>query len=187
MRLLFCGLPFPLELLRDSAQVFVRVNIDGRKPMSTKQDGVISRATASLVEQMIEISGAKHTDNVAIAGSGHLDFLVTLCRRGFDRVTCWVTDRAAPITEAPADVLFVLNVGGDAEALTALGRVGRTLRPSGVLVIRYAAQFPKGHGHPLHRLLAGYGFAMTRQTVDAAGCALLCARKQASAVQARAA
>jgi hypothetical protein len=155
--------------------------------MSTKQDGVPSRATAGLIDRMIEISSAKRTDHVTIAGSGHLDFLITLCRRGFARVTCWVAGRAAPVNDLPADVLFLLNVGSDAGVLTALARFGRNLRPGSVLVIRYTDQSPRGQGHPLHRFLAGYGFAMTQQTVDAAGGMLLCARKQAGTVQARAA
>jgi hypothetical protein len=155
--------------------------------MSAKQDGVLPRATARLIDQMIEISGAKRTDNVTIAGSGHLDFLITLCRRGFARVTCWVADRAAPINDLPADVLFVTNVGSDAGALTLLARFGRSLRPNGVLVIRYSRQFPKGHGQALGRLLAEYGFAITQQTTEATGGMLLCVRKQVGAVQARAA
>ena len=155
--------------------------------MSTKQDGVPSRATAEVIEQMIDISGVRRTDNVAIAGSGHLDFLVTLCRSGFARVTCWIADQAAPITEAPADVLFVLNVGSDAGVSTIMSEFGRSLRPGGALVIRFVRRSPKSHGRLLGRLLGRYGFTITQQQIDAAGGTLLCARKQACAVQARAA
>jgi len=135
---------------------------------------------------MIRASGAKSADRVTILGHEHFDLLVGLCRRGYVDVSCQAAGQGPHCAERAADIMWIPSVPSDACLRQTLQRLGRDLRPGGMLVLR--DQRKVVDVFRLRKLLAKSGFEPDRQTVGAsADGLLLCARKRQTAQMRRAA
>ena len=136
------------------------------------------RPAPDILEEMIHASGAKSADRLTIAGGRYLDLLIGLCRRGFVCVSCHAADRGPPAGEAASDVLWIPEVESEAQLLVVVARLGRNLRPEGILLIRQQRQFPAERLRRLPSLLAERGFMLEKQIATASGGILFCARKR---------
>src|SRR5579872_6337453 len=92
----------------------------------------------ALAREVIAASGAQPADNVTIAGAEHLEVLIELIRRGFCQVLCRSADHGPHMATSPADVLIAPNVKSETDLRSVLTRLGRDLRPRGVLVFSWA-------------------------------------------------
>src|ERR1700733_6813036 len=87
----------------------------------------------TFIQEAIAVSGARPEDNVTIAGKRNVDVVIDLMRRGFSNVLCQSAENG-PHLSPPADVLIAPDLKSEADLISVLTRLGRDLRPRGVLV-----------------------------------------------------
>jgi hypothetical protein len=136
-----------------------------------------------VVHEVITASGARTADNVTIAGTEHLEILIELIRRGFSHVLCQSSDHGPHMAAPPADILIAPNVKSEADLQAVLTRLGRDLRPRGVLVMSYAQESSSFSDRRLRRLLMEGGFAAVERIAGHGSVGTLwCAHKQAASL-----
>ena len=137
-----------------------------------------------LVNEVIAASGAQPADNVTIAGTEHLEILIELIRCGFSHVLCRSADHGPRMAAPPADILIAPNVKSEADLRTVLTRLGRDLRPRGLLVLSHAQNCSSFNERHLRRLLTEGGFTAVERIAEHGDVGTLwCAHKQAASLR----
>jgi hypothetical protein len=137
----------------------------------------------AFAQQVVAASGARPADNLTIAGTDHLELLLELIRRGFSQVLCRSADHGPHMATPPADILIAPEVRSEAELSRILTRLGRDLRPRGILVLSVAQTGAACDGRRLRRMLMEAGFtAVERNAASGDAATLWCARKQGASL-----
>jgi hypothetical protein len=151
--------------------------------MTTTDDGSRS-PERSIAHEIITASCARPTDRVTIAGTQHVEILIELIRRGFSDVLCRSADLGPRLPTPPADILIALDVKCEADLRSVLTRLGRDLRPRGVLVVTYAQTCSSFDERRLRRLLIEGGFTAVERIAGRGDAGTLwCARKPPAAMR----
>ncbi|HXQ50404.1 MAG TPA: hypothetical protein VN802_04860 [Stellaceae bacterium] len=112
----------------------------------------------ALAQEVVTASGARPADHVTIAGTDHVEVLVEFIRRGFSNVLCRSAEHGPHIPAPPADVLVAPDVKSEAGLSCVLARLGRDLRPRGILVMTCARTCSPFDERRLRRVLMDGGF-----------------------------
>jgi hypothetical protein len=116
----------------------------------------------TFIQEAVAASGARPEDNVTIAGKQNVEIVIDLMRRGFSNVLCRSAENG-PHVSPPADVLIAPDLKSEADLISVLTRLGRDLRPRGVLVTTCAWASSAFDDRRLRRLFMEHGFvAMER-------------------------
>jgi hypothetical protein len=151
--------------------------------MGTTNDGSRS-IDRTLALEIIAASRARPADYVTIAGTAHLDILIELIRRGFSRVLCRSAEFGPHLATPPADILIAPDVQTESDLRSVVARLGRDLRPRGVLVMSYAQSCSSFDERRLRRLLIDGGFTAAERIAGRGDAGTLwCARKQPAAMR----
>jgi hypothetical protein len=124
--------------------------------MSTTYAGQ-RRSERTFIQEAVAVSGARPTDNVTIAGKRNVDVVIDLMRRGFSNVLCQSAENG-PHVSPPADLLIAPDLKSEADLINVLTRLGRDLRPRGVVVTTCAWAFTAVDERRLRRLFMAHGF-----------------------------
>lgn len=149
--------------------------------MSRLSEAEPDQPAPELLEQMICASRAQCADRLTIAGRGYIDLLIGLCHRGFACVSCQAPDQGPSAGEPEADVLWIPSAGNEAELTDTLVRLGRRLRPDGIVLVRDRRRNSRHRLRRLCGVLAESGFAFDRREAVTDGSVILCAHKRAEA------
>jgi hypothetical protein len=115
----------------------MQVRKTGMGTLSTRQ--VCSRETASLLAQaIVKLVGRKRTGRVMLVGCQHIDLLIQLAQHGFVDVTCLAVLAGPNAGEMSADIIIAPAVDREPRLAAVLSRLGRGLRPDGVLFLPVA-------------------------------------------------
>ena len=128
------------------------------------------------VDDFIAAAGARLADRIIIAGAAHLEFLISLTRRGFMSAICQSPSRSPHIPNSKADAILAPAVKDEASLVSILDGLGAELRPGGALVIETAAAFDPSIAVRLRPALLARGFA----GLESLGASLWRARKAAA-------
>ena len=163
----------------------MQVRKTGMGNLSTRQ--VCSRETASLLAQaIVKLVGRKRTGRVMLVGCQHIDLLIQLAQHGFVDVTCLAV-LAGPIAgEMSADIIIAPAVDREPRLAAVLSRLGRGLRPDGILFLGTAGSPMMTRIWQIQELLKQQGLAFVRTHLEPADIDLLCCRR-IPALQAQAA
>ena len=93
------------------------------------------------IDDFIAAAGARLADRIIIAGAAHLEFLISLTRRGFMSAICQSPSRSPHIPNSKADAILAPAVTDEASLVAILDGLGAELRPGGALVIEAAPAF----------------------------------------------
>jgi hypothetical protein len=147
----------------------------------TKTNGDSQSRERALVHEVLAASGARPADNVTIAGTDHLEIMIELMRCGFSHVLCQSPDHGPHMATAPADIIVAPNVTSESALGAVVTRLGRDLRPRGVLVICWARPCSALSERRLRRLLMDGGFIAMERIAGRSGAETLwCAHKLAA-------
>jgi len=168
MRVIFRHASIAIEKLCEGAQVLLRFNNDvaarpGTETMnaSTNSDDQShsddQSDPVSSLDDFIELSGARPSDKVIIAGAKHLDLLLSLMRHGFAQVICQASTQDPCVGQSPADIILAPAVRSETDLLSILRRLGSVLRRGGVLVLQTTQPFNFLNNARLRQALADIG------------------------------
>jgi hypothetical protein len=115
--------------------------------------------SAVSVDDFIAAAGARLADRIIIAGAAHLEFLISLTRRGFMSAICQSPSRSPHIPNSKADAILAPAVKDEASLVAILDGLGAELRPGGALVIEAAPAFDPSTAARLRPALLARGFA----------------------------
>ena len=142
------------------------------------------RSEQDLARRLVTASGARPADVVTIAGSGHIEILIELIRRGFSDVLCRSAVDGPHMATPPADVLLAPNVTSETDLDSVLKRLGSDLRPCGILALSIPPIFSSLDERRLRRRLFECGFTAIERIAGRGDAGTLwCARKHAAAVR----
>jgi hypothetical protein len=128
-------------------------------------------------DEVIKLVGTRRTDRIILIGCEHVELLVQLARTGFTDVTCRTALAGPNAGEMSADIIIAPTVDRQAELAAVLSRMGRSLRPGGVLILGTAATPFTNRTRQLQKLLIQHRFTFARRAVGPADLNLLCCRK----------
>lgn len=138
-----------------------------------------------LFARMIAISRAHMTSHVVVLGKNSFEFLMKLCRCGYEQVTCHEADNGPVHAAGPADALLIPNAD-DADDLAATVRFARDLRLGGRLVVNAPTTLAPDSLRWLQHQLQEHGFRVWSRTMGTSS-TLLCAQRCVFAAHAQAA
>ena len=139
--------------------------------------------TRALAHALIRVSHAQPTDNVTIAGAGHLELLVELMRDGYGHALCRSVDHGPHMARPPADILVAPNVRDESDLCNILQRLGSDLRPRGLIVFSCAQSDTFGDRN-LRRVLIERGFTAVERIAGEGNVGTLwCAHKRAASLR----
>jgi hypothetical protein len=151
--------------------------------MNTTHDEPRSLKRA-LASEVITASDVRPADHVTIAGAEHLEILIEFVRRGFSHVFCVSADHGPRMAISPADLIIALNLRTEAALRDVLARLGRDLRPRGVLVMSFAGTCSPFNERHLRRLLMENGFMAVERAAGHGDAGILwCAYKEAASMR----
>jgi hypothetical protein len=119
-------------------------------------------------------------------GCEHIELLIQLAQQGFVDVTCLDVTAGPNAGEMSADSIIAPAVDREPELAAVVSRLGRGLRPDGVLFLGIAGSLIMGRMRQIQGLLIQHGFAFVRMHLEPADIHLLYCRK-IPALQAQAA
>lgn len=119
---------------------------------------------AGVCEELVDACATTPGQAVTIVGTGQIDLLAALCRRGVARAACRAPQGGPHDPAAPADLLIIVDPRREPDLRRALGSLGRTMRAGSRVVLRLAGHLSSGRLCRLRRLLAEYGFGLTWMT-----------------------
>ena len=122
---------------------------------------------------MILLSCAGVTDRIAVVGAQSLDYLVALCRLGFEAAVCISGEHACACSE-PVDHLFVTGVMKEDRVALVVSSIARRLNDNGTIV---ASLRNAGQDQIISMALDDIGFANSRPVFDSTGLLLVSHRK----------
>ena len=138
-----------------------------------------SEASArDLADALVAASGARAKDRITIVGSGQIELLVALVRRGFANVACRAAGTALPPARGEADILLAPTVEGEADLRCIVRQFGASLAAHGALVIRANDSAGLG-GRRVRQIFLNAGFDAVERLP---GGRFWCARKQAASL-----
>lgn len=121
---------------------------------------------AASVDAFIAASGACLSDQVIIAGAAHLEFLISLTRRGFLSVVCQSPQHGPHVPNSKADAILAPAVRDEAALLAILDGLGSELRDGGVLVVEAITPIDCSANLRLRRALHAQGLAALEPAAD---------------------
>jgi hypothetical protein len=130
-----------------------------------------------LADEVIKLVGEKRTDRIILIGCEHIELLIQLAHTGFADVTCRSALAGPNAGEMSADIIIAPAVDRETELAAVLSRMGRSLRPDGVLILGTDATPFTNRTRQLQRLLIQHRFTFARKVVAPAHLTLLCCRK----------
>jgi hypothetical protein len=138
----------------------------------------------AFAHEVIVASGARPADVVTIAGPEHFEILIELERRGFSHVSCVSADYGPRMALPTADILIAPDVNGETALRNVLTRLGRDLRPRGVLVMSLAWTGSRFDERYLRRFLMENGFMAIERIAGRGDIGTLwCAYKEAASLR----
>jgi hypothetical protein len=135
------------------------------------------RSNLSLIDRLIRASSAEHSDRIMIAGANRIDLLMDLLHLGFTRASCRAAD-GPHVGEPASDVLWIPSLDGEDKLQFTLKKLGRELRPEGILAIRVQSEIAASRAPQVSALLAAQGFTVESREVAANGDLFLRAYKR---------
>jgi hypothetical protein len=139
------------------------------------------RISTNLAEEIVAASAASPSAKVIIVGSGQLDLLIALLRRGFANVDCLSPDGGPHPPKGETD-LVIAAVRTDVELQHVLRRFGGVLHSGGRLLMHVAALDFRNERR-VRELLLHAGFAALERLPSRGGQGhLWCARRQGIAM-----
>ena len=144
------------------------------------------RSNVSLIDNLIQASSAEHSDRIMIAGANRIDLLMDLLHLGFTCASCRAAD-GPHVGEPASDVLWIPSIAGEDQLQFTLKKLGRELRPEGVLAVRVQSEIVASRALQISALLAAHGFTVESRDVASNGDLFLCAHKRMAAHALRAA
>ena len=85
------------------------------------------------VRRMVSCAAARTADTVAVVGPQALDYVLALCRSGFERAVC-VSAQSPRACGEPIDHLFVTGPMTDDQLALVVSSIGRRVHADGVIV-----------------------------------------------------
>ena len=82
---------------------------------------------------MVSCAAARTADTIAVVGPQGLDYLLALCRSGFERAVC-VSAQSPRACGEPIDHLFVTGPMSDDQLALVVASIGRRVRSDGTVV-----------------------------------------------------
>ena len=122
---------------------------------------------------MVLLSCVAMTDRIAVVGPQSLDYLVALCRLGFEAAVCISGEDARSCVE-PVDHLFVTGVMKEDRLLRVVSSTLRRLKDDGTIV---ASLRDVSQNQIISTALAEIGFANSTPVFESAGLLLVSHRK----------
>jgi hypothetical protein len=122
----------------------------------------VSRSRSDICNELLDACDAKPTESVVIVGSGHMDLLVVLCRRGFARVTCQTSSAGVRCLDTPVDVLILPNCSSEPKLRCAIARFDRVMGKGARIALCIPSVPPSRPLQYWHVLLAGRSFHPTQ-------------------------
>lgn len=133
----------------------------------------------AVVGRMLAAANADTGENVAIIGSGRLDMVVELCRRGFARVGCANAGGVGLVD--PVELLLIPDAGRLRDLPGLLARATRRVLAGGAIVLHDSRpgrqQLRSRRLREFTRFLGQYGFFCVNQESDGDHGLVLVARR----------
>jgi hypothetical protein len=138
-----------------------------------------TRAPNQFAAALIAASDARPSDKVMIVGVGQLDLLIDFVRRGFVDVSCQSAAFGLSPATRDTDVLIAPAMHTEFEFSSVLRRLGRALRPRGVLVAQVSEPLSHDECHLRHLFMEAGFIAIEQCTEHEPIGQLWCAHKRA--------
>jgi hypothetical protein len=154
----------------------MQVRKTGMGKLSTRQ--VCSREAASLLAQaIVKVVGRRRSGRVMLVGCEHIELLIQLAQHGFVDVTCLAVLTGPNVGEMSADIIIAPGVDREPRLAAVLSRLGRDLRPDGVLILGIAGSLIMTRMRQIQELLIQQRLAFVRTHLEPADVDLLCCRR----------
>jgi hypothetical protein len=124
----------------------------------------VSRGRSDISDELLDACGARLSQSVVIVGSGHVDLLAALCRRGFVCVTCQGSYTGLRRLDTPVDVLILRNCPSEPKLRHVLARYGRAMGEGAMVVLCTPSFSPFRSSLKLRALFAEHGLHLTHRS-----------------------
>jgi hypothetical protein len=178
MPVLFSDFLSPIEFLSEVRQIHLhkrRCSMCVRN--AAPAEAVPLNGSATLIDQLIVLSGARPIDRIAVAGHKTLDVFLGLCRRGFLNATCRTAAEGPHTWENSADSLWIVDTENAAELRTLIARCTRDLRKDGTLLVSVSSPTANESVVLLGSVLVRCGFTPVRKLISSERILLFCERR----------